>query len=141
MTDDIRFLEHDDDVRGCHPVMAQLRPHVSADALVERVRAMAPQGYRLVALFHDGAPVAVAGYRMLDNLAWGRAMYVDDLVADASARSRGHGGRLCDWLVGRARAEGAAQLHLESGVQRFDAHRFYLAKRMFISSHHFALKL
>jgi len=26
-------------------------------------------------------------------------------------------------------------------VQRFDAHRFYLASRMIISSHHFRLKL
>jgi hypothetical protein len=27
------------------------------------------------------------------------------------------------------------------GVQRFDAHRFYLMKRMSISTHHFTLKL
>jgi len=33
------------------------------------------------------------------------------------------------------------QLHLDSGVQRFSAHRFYLSKRMEISSHHFSLKL
>ncbi|MGZ5001726.1 MAG: GNAT family N-acetyltransferase, partial [Chthoniobacterales bacterium] len=30
---------------------------------------------------------------------------------------------------------------LDSGVQRFDAHRFYLMKRMKISSHHFSLEL
>ncbi|MGZ5023946.1 MAG: GNAT family N-acetyltransferase, partial [Chthoniobacterales bacterium] len=32
-------------------------------------------------------------------------------------------------------------LTLDSGVQRFDAHRFYLMKRMKISSHHFVLDL
>jgi hypothetical protein len=32
-------------------------------------------------------------------------------------------------------------LHLDSGVQRFAAHRFYLARRMDITCHHFALKL
>ncbi|MBX3273090.1 MAG: GNAT family N-acetyltransferase [Sandaracinaceae bacterium] len=141
MTDDIRIVTRDEDVRACHAVMVHLRPHVGPDAFVERVRAQAAQGYRLAALYDGGVPVAVAGYRMLDNLAWGRAMYVDDLVADASARSRGHGGRLFDWLVAHARAEGAAELHLDSGVQRFDAHRFYLAKRMAITSHHFAMKL
>lgn len=141
MTDDIRLVTDDDDIRACHAVMVQLRPHVGADALVERVRAQAAEGYRLAALYHDGVPVAVAGYRRLENLAWGRTLYVDDLVADAGARSRGYGGRLFDWLVERARDEGAEQLHLDSGVQRFDAHRFYLTKRMFISSHHFAMEL
>jgi hypothetical protein len=30
---------------------------------------------------------------------------------------------------------------LDSGVQRFGAHRFYLRRRMDITSHHFALDL
>jgi hypothetical protein len=32
-------------------------------------------------------------------------------------------------------------LDLDSGVTRFDAHRFYLRERMHIQSHHFALAL
>jgi hypothetical protein len=43
--------------------------------------------------------------------------------------------------VAEARATGCAKLELDSGVQRFDAHRFYLRKRMIISSHHFSLEL
>ena len=31
-------------------------------------------------------------------------------------------------------------LHLDSGVQRFGAHRFYLASRMDIIAHHFSMK-
>jgi hypothetical protein len=48
---------------------------------------------------------------------------------------------LFDWLVAQAREHGCARLELDSGVQRFRAHRFYLMKRMEISSHHFMLKL
>ena len=62
-------------------------------------------------------------------------------MADAAGRSLGLGSALFDWLVAEARAEGCAKLELDSGVQRFDAHRFYLAKRMIISSHHFSLDL
>jgi hypothetical protein len=51
------------------------------------------------------------------------------------------GGALFDWLVQLAREHECRELHLDSGVQRFDAHRFYLGKRMHITSHHFALKL
>jgi len=38
-------------------------------------------------------------------------------------------------------AHGCKNLELDSGVQRFDAHRFYLLKRMNISSYHFSIKI
>jgi GNAT superfamily N-acetyltransferase len=53
----------------------------------------------------------------------------------------GYGTKLFDWLVDYARAENCQQLTLDSGVQRFAAHRFYLRQRMEITSHHFTLKL
>jgi GNAT superfamily N-acetyltransferase len=68
-------------------------------------------------------------------------MYVDDLVSKEGERSKGYGGQLFDWLVEYARSEGCDQFHLDSGVQRFAAHRFYLTKRMSIEAHHFGLKL
>jgi hypothetical protein len=49
--------------------------------------------------------------------------------------------KLFDWLVDYARTENCKQLTLDSGVQRFAAHRFDLRQRMEITSHHFTLKL
>jgi hypothetical protein len=43
--------------------------------------------------------------------------------------------------VNEAKARNCDQLHLDSGVQRFGAHRFYLASRMDIIAHHFTMKL
>ena len=57
------------------------------------------------------------------------------------ARSQGFLRILFDWLVLRARRAGCEQLHLDSSVQRFDAHRFYFARRMAIACHHFSLPL
>jgi GNAT superfamily N-acetyltransferase len=85
--------------------------------------------------------VAVAGFRLLENLAWSRFLYVDDLVTLASHRSRGHGQQVLEWLIAQAREQRCDELHLDSGVQRFGAHRFYLANRLNITSHHFALRL
>ena len=98
-------------------------------------------GYRLAFVVEGSAVRAVAGFRPGESLAWGRYLYVDDLVTDAATRSRGYGAALLDWLVNRARASGFGQLHLDSGVRRFDAHGFYLRKGMEITSHHFALVL
>jgi len=77
----------------------------------------------------------------MDRLHAGRVLYVDDLVTDAASRSHGHGDRLFDWLVAHARALDCDNLLLDSGTQRVDAHRFYLRKRMKISSFHFDLPL
>jgi GNAT superfamily N-acetyltransferase len=130
------------EIANCFPVMRQLRTHFDDErtfvAQVERQRAA---GFRLAFLEEKGAVRAVTGYRMLESLYAGRYCYVDDLVTDATTRSLGHGGALFDWLVAEARAAGCGKLELDSGVQRFAAHRFYLSKRMHISSHHFSLLL
>ena len=77
----------------------------------------------------------------MEMLAFGKLMYVDDLITANNDRSKKYGGNLFDWLVEHAKTNGCVQLHLDSGVHRFSAHRFYLTKRMEISSHHFSLKL
>lgn len=135
------MAETDDEVAGCHPVMSQLRPHIAADLFVARVRMQQQNGYLLAFLEDHGAVRAVAGFRFIENLYAGRVLYVDDLVTDQQDRSQGHGKALFEWLVARARTAGCQSLELDSGVQRFDAHRFYLVQRMLITAHHFRLTL
>lgn len=101
-----------------------------------------PEGYRLVGVFDEGEPeaVAVAGFRTGHSIAWGHHLYVDDLSTVPEARRRGHGRALLDWLLEEGRRLGCDQLHLDSGVglDRGDAHRLYLNAGMVISAHHFA---
>lgn len=100
------------------------------------------QGYRLVGAFEEGNPeaVAVAGFRIIDTLAWEHCLYVDDLSTLPEARRRGHGRALMDWLGEEAQRLGCDQLHLDSGVgpDRADAHRLYLNSGLVIAAHHFA---
>src|SRR5947209_9035692 len=131
-----------DRVRRCFAVMHELRTHLGDEnEFLERVARQQKQGYRLAFLEADGAVRAVAGYRLLESLFSAKNLYVDDLVTRSADRSRGYGGELFDWLVHEARASNCETLELDSGVQRFEAHRFYFAKRMSISSYHFRIKL
>ena len=131
-----------EDIRRCFPVMRELRPHFDdVDKFVERVERQQQEGYLLAFVEADGEVRAVAGYRFLESLFSGKFLYVDDLVTRSTDRSSGFGGQLLDWLIEQARAHGCEQLELDSGVQRFDAHRFYFAQRMKISSYHFAINL
>ena len=136
----IALAETPADIGRCHVVMRELRPHFTdRKKFVERVRRQQRDGYLLAFVEADDEVRAVAGYRFLESLYSGRFMYVDDLVTREADRSAGYGGKLFDWLVQQARKENCDNLELDSGVQRFDAHRFYFVKRMKISSYHFAL--
>jgi len=136
-----------EDTRLAHRAMLELRPRIGAVAdFVERInRVQRAEGYRLVAAFDpsEADAAAVGGFRVGHFLAWGRAMYCDDLSTRMAFRGKGYGGALIDWMLAEARRLGCEQFHLDSGVgpDRQDAHRLYLNKRMRISSHHFALVL
>ena len=133
-----RIAETDADVRACFPVMATLRTdRTDEDAFLARVRLQERTGYRLAYVAEAGRVVAVAGFRIGENLAWERFLYVDDLVTLPAARSRGHGKALLDWLAGYGRSQGCGQLHLDSGTQRTEAHRFYEREGFSASSLHF----
>jgi GNAT superfamily N-acetyltransferase len=131
-----------EDIRRCFPVMRELRTHITdAEDFVERVQRQRKQGYQLAFVESEGQVCAVAGYRFLESLFSGKNLYVDDLVTRDSDRSRGFGGELLDWLIKQAREKGCENFELDSGVQRFDAHRFYFTKRISISSYHFRIKI
>lgn len=141
MSHDIRVLATDAGLRAAWPVVRQLRPHLDEDAFVAQALRQFEGGYRAAALFEDGTPRAYAGWRVVDYLQHGRHAYVDDLVTDADARSRGHGKALLDWLKAEARSLGCRSLQLDSGTQRKDAHAFYLREGLRIESFHFGIPL
>jgi GNAT superfamily N-acetyltransferase len=129
----IRELDGDDSALA-YVAMAELRRLDSREDFEGRVAAQRREGYRLVASFEedDADAAAVAGFRLAHFLAWGKAIYVDDLSTRASYRGRGHGARLMEWLIAEARRLDCDQLHLDSGVgaDRESAHRLYLNKRL-----------
>jgi GNAT superfamily N-acetyltransferase len=126
--------------------MRELRTHRDDEAaFVRRVdEVQRPDGYRIVGAFEDdGSVTAVAGFRLIHNLAWGDVIYVDDLSTLPAARRSGHGRALLEWCAEEARRLKCDALHLDSGVEanRADAHRLYLNTGMRISAHHFATGL
>ncbi len=130
------------EIARCFAVMRELRPHVTTEEeFHKRVSRQQGEGYEVAALSAEGEVRALAGFRVIEMLFSGRHLYVDDLVTRETDRSAGYGGALFDWLVAEGERRGCATLELDSGVQRFDAHRFYFKKRMKIASYHFSLPL
>jgi GNAT superfamily N-acetyltransferase len=137
----IRLASTPDDIATAFPVMRQLRPGITEETFGPRVERQRQTGYELALLEDEGEVIAVSGFRILDNLAWGRHLYVDDLVTRADKRSRGYGRALFQWLLGYASEHECGELHLDSRVTRLAAHRFYWSQGMEMNSHHFRLRI
>ncbi len=138
----IKKMLSDNDIRLTYPVMSQLRTHVQEHEYVDRVKRQSQtSGYQIAALFDEEQIGCVAGYRISECLAWGKFLYVDDLVSDQNGRSKNYGKQMVAWLEDEARKNGCKEFHLDSGVQRHGAHRFYLRERMDITCYHFGKKI
>jgi len=132
----------DEEILATWAVMRQLRTSMAPEDYLPTARRMMADGFRLAALRDEAGVVrAVAGYRFFEMLYAGRILYVDDLITDETSRSRGHGKAMLDWLKAQARSSGCAQLHLDSGVQREKAHRFYFREGMGVNAYHFRIEL
>lgn len=130
---------HSSRSQDCWPVMAQLRPHLALSGFVIMASRMAAaDGYRLVAADVEGQIVGVAGFRKLEMLYCGRILSIDDLVVAEAMRSAGVGSTLLEWLDAEARRLECTQVHLDSGLQRLEAHRFYDREGFARTAYHFA---
>ncbi|KVO26627.1 GNAT family N-acetyltransferase [Burkholderia ubonensis] len=138
----LRHAESDADVKACFDVMRQLRPQLkSPDDLLSRVVSQRSQGYCLLAAWDDRKPVALAGYRRLDNMIHGRFVYVDDLITDKAERGRHHGDRLLSELCALGRTEDCGQLVLDTALANTLAQRFYFRFGLLARGLHFSMDL
>ena len=119
-------------------VFSVLRPALIQDEFLARTQTQFTEGYKMVCIRADGKIVAAAGYRFANFLAWGKVLYIDDLITHPDYKKQGLGGALLDWLEEQAAQEKCEQIHLDTGYQRLDAHRLYLNKGFSLVSHHMA---
>lgn len=122
----LRDVETDEQLRACYPVMRELRPHLETeDAFAARVARQREQGYRILAAWEHGEVVALAGYRLQENLVYGKFLYVDDLVAAERHRSQRWGAQLLTRLTSYAERADCVKLVLDTGLSNALAQRFY----------------
>lgn len=138
----VKLMKTDAEIMSAFCTVKQLRPHLGEDDFLIKIKRMqATNGYHLVAVIEDNEVKAAAGYRVTESLAWGKYFYVDDLITDEVSRRKGYAKTLWNWLIEQAQIQGCEQFHLDSGVHRHDAHRFYLKGGLDITCHHFQMTL
>ena len=133
----VRAATTEAEVALCWPVLRELRPHLTeVDVFLQRWRTQVGEGYQLAYAEDAGQVVAVAGYRVMTTLAWGRIVYIDDLVALPGVHGRGFGALLLDHIKTVAAELGCDGVHLDTGYQRHAAHVSYLRNGFELVCHH-----
>jgi GNAT superfamily N-acetyltransferase len=138
----LRQINSDRDYQASFDVMRELRPHLTdAATFTAQARRQTEQGYRLLAAWQDDQVKALAGYRLQENLLYGRFLYVDDLVTASDARGHGLGAKLIDALREEARKHGCTTFVLDTGLGNALAQRFYFRQGLLATGMHFRQSL
>jgi GNAT superfamily N-acetyltransferase len=133
----IHVADSDEEIAACFPVMCELRVHLTEESFISQICSQELSGYRLAYLMADRQVVSVTGFRIGESLPWGRFLYVDDIVTRSAFRSKGYGAALLRWLEEVARHEACSEIHLDSGIEKTEAHRFYRREGMEVADLHF----
>jgi len=120
---EIEELQTREEWQEAFHVMRELRCNLDEQSYLDLLSSMVKEGYRLFALRDSGIIVSLAGISILTNFFYGRYTRIQDLVTTSSARSKGYGSRLIEFIEEVARRENCRVVALSSGLERTDAHR------------------
>lgn len=136
-TDTIELVSKDEEIMKCFSTMKTLRAHLKENNFLLQIKELFNDGYQLASLNIGNKVVSVAGFRILKSFSMGKSLYLADLASLETERSQGYGTKMMQWLKTYAHQNGCDAIHLDSGVQRHRAHKFYLNKNMNIECYHF----
>jgi len=137
-----RELQSEADIRAGFELMQQLRPHLEdVISFAQQIDRQSSHGYRLRGLWQDEQLAGLIGFRASENMLYGRYLYVDDLVVDASQRHSGLGAELLDKVRDEAKQLGCRHLVLDTGLHKPLAQRFYFREGLLAKGMHFVQEL
>lgn len=116
----------DSQIEACFPVISQLRPYLTDPAAwFDRAKALRAGGYKILAMWEENTVVAMAGYRLGDNMIYGKFLYIDDLITDEQKRGSGLGALLLEELQKIGRLADCHYMVLDTAATNTEARRFY----------------
>ncbi len=140
--DHIEIAKDTSSIDECFPIFNKLRPHLQEAATFQKcVLKQMQQGYSIAYIKSETRVVACIGYRVFDMLAWGKVLYIDDLITCETSRGKGYGSTLLSYVIAEGERLGCDEVHLDTVYTRHEAHRTYLKHGFQLNCHHLALQL
>lgn len=125
MTMEIREALSDEEWNQVYHLLIELRTNLEEGTFKKLSDEMRNEGYRVFGLYDKEELVSLAGVIIRTNFYAGRHVFIYDLVTKSSARSKGYGRKLLQFIEQWGEEQGCETAGLDSGLHRKDAHRFY----------------
>ena len=133
---DIKELNDIDEIIAVFPVLSHMYPDLTLDEYKTIIPKRLNEGYRMVAVFDGEKCVCAAGFWIGVRFYCGKFMQLDNMVSLPNARSKGAGKLLVDWIKSLAKTEGCNKIILDTYVENFEAHKFFLREGFIIRGYH-----
>ena len=123
-------------------LMKILRLHLDTlENFSNQIKRQWEKDYTLLGLWIENDLVGLAGYRLTENLLYGRFLYVDDLVVKPDLQSKGYGAQLLEHVRNIAISKECDHFVLDTGLHMPLAQRFYFRNGLLAKGMHFVSRL
>ncbi len=123
-----------------YPFILLLNPKLERAEYDASLAAMLSNGYRAAAVFEGDECLGVTGLWVGCKFYCGHYVEIDNFVMKESARGKGIGKAMLDWVESFAASLGARTLMLDAYVTNPQAHKLYFREGYNILGYHFLKK-
>ncbi|MDN3596777.1 GNAT family N-acetyltransferase [Zunongwangia endophytica] len=113
---------------------------IPAEVLKERFEQMLKQNYQCFGIFMDSKIIGVFGLWEMTRHYAGKIYEVDHIVIAEAHRGQGIGEKLFSFIDDLAKKNNAATVELNTYVENFKSHKFYMNQGYVIRGYHFQKK-
>ena len=124
----------EEEIKYCYEMMHQIREDLTERDFLSAISEQLKNGYKIVYVIQDEEIICIAGFTIGDKLSWGKHLLIEDFVTNKSIKSIEAAKALLDFIKIYAN-------HLDSSIQKEEAHKFYLSQKMKIDSYHFSINI
>ena len=131
----------EEEIKYCYKIMSQTNENLSEEDFISLISQQIKNGYKLIYVLENNEVICVTGFVIAQKIAWGKHLHIEDFVTSKSLKSTEAAKALFDFIKIYAKQQKCTSIHLDSSVDREEAHKFYLYENMKIDSYHFSIDL
>jgi len=111
----IQLALSDEAVLRCKHILCDLYPHIPQEdeAFLFTIRKLQVEGYNLAYIEKNGTAASLVGFRVGENLAWGKYIFIDELATAPKYRHQGLASAIIDWLADYAKTKKCSKIFLD----------------------------
>lgn len=131
----------EEEIKYCYEMMHQIREDLTERDFLSAISEQLKNGYKIVYVIQDEEIICIAGFTIGDKLSWGKHLLIEDFVTNKSIKSIEAAEALLNFIKIYAKQQKCNSIHLDSSIQKEEAHKFYLSQKMKIDSYHFSINI